>query len=256
MQLVSVPSLLLSSYDGQGHTGGPRENLTPLYKRAGGVAIPEMAVALEQLHHAVLAAGGDFRITDCHRSAAVQLAARQKYEAWLKAGKPNPPGPGQKAAFVALPGKSNHNAGRAIDVDITSLKFPGLAKDKQLDTLWELAIPLGFTPIIKAPTEGASESWHFDFWGDLRHTYDRLGYEQAALCGALLVGHGGSWQNDGALLQAHCHRCGQDIGAIDAVVGARTQKAVLALLGSPLGTGAGALQAAIAKLALLPAKPY
>jgi hypothetical protein len=197
---------------------------------SGGLATAEMAAALLGLHHAVTKAGGDFRVTDCHRSAATQMAARAKYNAWVKAGKPNPPGPGQKAAFVAEPGKSNHNAGRAVDIDIASLKFPGVPADKQLDKLWELAIPLGFTPIIKEAREGASESWHFDFWGDLRHVYQRYGYEVGALCGALLVGHAGQWQSDARVMQAHCHRLGKDVGALDGVIGPKTLKALMELL--------------------------
>jgi hypothetical protein len=126
-----------------------------------------------------------------------------------------------KAAFVALPGRSFHNAGRAIDVHLGVLKFPGVAADKQLDRLWEIARSCGWDPIIKAPDEGASEAWHFDHYGELSGVLKRLGYEQAALCGAILVGHG-DLSGFGAELQALICRAGFDIGKIDGDVGPRT----------------------------------
>ncbi|NDC59920.1 MAG: hypothetical protein EBZ50_14080, partial [Alphaproteobacteria bacterium] len=74
--LVSVDASIASSYDKAGKTGGPRANLTPLAKLGkAGVAVPEMARALLNLSNAVAAAGGDLRITECHRDVAVQKAA-------------------------------------------------------------------------------------------------------------------------------------------------------------------------------------
>ena len=225
--LVQVDPTIASSYDKSGKTGGSRSGLTGLARLGkAGVAHPEMAAALLALSSAVASAGGDFRVTECHRDVNVQKSARAKYDNWVKAGKPKPGtanwnGNTMKAAFVAAPGRSGHNAGRSIDVHLDMLKFPGVPADKQLDRLWEIAIPLGWKPIIKAADEGASEAWHFDYPGELSGVMARLGYEQWALCGALLVGHG-DIQGFPAVTQALLCRAGYDIGKIDGAIGPKS----------------------------------
>ena len=172
--------------------------------------------------------GGDFRITELHRDLAVQTAARKKYDTWVVAGKPKGAAfdsKTMKAAFVAQPGRSGHNAGRSLDVDLASLKFPGVPANRQLDTLWEIAKPLGWVPIIKEAKEGASESWHFDMVGELAGVKARLGYEMWALCGAILVGHGDLSSYD-ATVQALLCRAGYNIGSIDGAAGAKTKAAL------------------------------
>lgn len=227
VKLIPVDVTIASSYDKSGKTGGPRSDLTSLAKLGkAGVAHPEVAPALLALSDAVAAAGGDFRVTECHRDVNVQKNARAKYDNWVKAGKPKPGTAGwnaatMKNAFVALPGRSGHNAGRSIDVHLGMLKFPGVPADKQLDRLWELAIPLGWKPIIKTADEGASEAWHFDYPGELSGVMARLGYEQWALCGALLVGHG-DLQGFPAVTQALLCRAGYDIGKIDGAIGPKS----------------------------------
>lgn len=236
--LLPVDSAILSSYGSDGKTGGPRSGLTPLARLGkAGIAPAHVGTALLVLHRAVLAAGGDFRVTELHRDVAVQTAARTKYDTWVAAGKPKPGSAlynpkTMKAAFVAAPGKSNHNGGRAIDVHTSLLNFPGVAKDKQLDRFWEIAKPLGWSPIIKAPNESESESWHFDYWADLQSVYDRLGYDQAAMAGALLVGHAGQWQTYARVLQALLQRAGYAIGEIDGQPGPRTISALAKALQS------------------------
>jgi hypothetical protein len=235
VSLVPVDLSIASSYNKSGGTGGPRANLTPLAKLGkAGVAHPEMAPALKALSDAVAARGGDLRITECHRDVAVQKTARAKYDNWVNAGKPAPGSAGwnastMKNAFVALPGRSGHNAGRSIDVHLSELKFPGVPADKQLDVLWECALPLGWKPIIKTADEGAKEAWHFDFWGELTGVLNRLGYEQAALCGALLVGHG-DLQGFPAVTQALLCRAGFDIGKIDGAIGPKSIAALATAL--------------------------
>jgi hypothetical protein len=231
ISLVPVHDSILSSYNTAGKTGGPREDLRALSKVGRiGIAHPAAATQLKALSDAVLAAGGDFRVTECHRDFATQKAARDKYDAWVRAGKPKP-GSAQfdsrtmKAAFVAAPGRSMHNAGRAIDIHVGMLNFPGVAKDKQLDKMWEISRPLGWEPVIRTADEGASEAWHFDYWGDLAGVLRRLGYEQAALCGAILVGHG-DLSNYDAKVQALLVRAGYDIGKIDGVAGRNTRTAL------------------------------
>jgi hypothetical protein len=136
-----------------------------------------------------------------------------------------------KSDFVALPGKSNHNGGRAIDFHVGMLNFPNIPTNKQLDRMWEICKPLGWRPIIKAPDEGASESWHLDYWGELTGAYDRLGYEQGALCGALLVGHAGQWQTYERVVQALLQRAGFSIGELDGIIGAKTLGAFSGAIG-------------------------
>lgn len=234
--LVTVDLSILCSYDSKGQTGGPRAALKPLAQLGkAGIAVAEMAAALKHLSDAVTAAGGDFRVTECHRDVNVQMAARAKYNAWVAAGKPKPgtaafDSKTMKSDYVAMPGKSMHNAGRAIDVHIGMLHFPGVPANQQLDKLWELAKPLGWSPIIKSADEGASEAWHFDFWGELAGVHSRDGYEQAAFCGALLVGHAGAYQTFPALIQALLCRAGCSIGVIDGAIGPKTLAAAAALL--------------------------
>lgn len=239
ISLVPVDVSIASSYQKSGGTGGPRATLTPLAKLGkAGIAVPEMAEALKALHHAVEAKGGDFRVTECHRDVAVQKAARKKYEVWLAAGKPKPgtaefDAATMKPAYVAYPGRSGHNAGRSIDVHLSELKFPGVPANKQLDTLWELCLPLGWQPIIRTADEGAPEAWHFDFPGELAGVRSRLDYEQWALCGAILVGHG-DLHNYAAVLQALLCRAGYSIGRIDGLAGSATNKALAEALGVDL----------------------
>jgi hypothetical protein len=135
-----------------------------------------------------------------------------------------------KSAFVALPGRSNHNGGRAIDVDLASLRLPNVAPDRQLDTFWRLAKLAGWEPIISHPDERASEAWHFDWWGDLSGVRARLGYEQAAWCGALLVGHGGTGTSFATITQALLQRSGYNIGKVDGVLGPLSRGALATAL--------------------------
>jgi hypothetical protein len=235
INLVPVDITIASSYDKSGKTGGARIGLNSLARLGrAGIAHPEMAPALLALSNAVAAAGGDFRVTECHRDLKVQRNARQKYDNWVKAGRPKPGtanwnGNTMKSAYVALPGRSGHNAGRSIDVHIDMLKFPGIPADKQLDKLWEIAKPLGWRPVIKSADERASECWHFDYPGELRGVMDRLGYEQWALCGALMVGHG-DLQGYPAETQALLCRAGYDIGKIDGDIGPRSIGALASAL--------------------------
>lgn len=238
IKLTQVDLSIASSYDRSGKTGGSRDGCIPLAKLGkAGVCHPEVAPALLALSDAVAAAGGDFRVTECHRDVEVQRTAHQKYKNWLEAKRPKPGTTGwnastMKSAFVAEPGRSGHNAGRSIDIHIDALRFSGVTVRMQLDKLWEIAIPLGWKPIIKSPDEGASESWHFDYPGELSGVMSRLGYEQWALCGALLVGHG-DLQDYPAVTQALLCRAGYDIGKIDGAIGPKSIAALMSALKTP-----------------------
>lgn len=228
--LVSVGPQILSYY--KDRAGGR----TPLIKLAAGRMTCDATGALLLLHKGVSELGGTLLITDAYRSAQVQRAARAKYETWLAAGKPSPRTDfynkkTMKAAFVSRPGRSFHNAGRAIDIAHMYAAPESVPRDKKLDWLWDVAKPLGWRPIIKAPNESQSEAWHFDFMGPWASTYDRLGYGQAAMCAVLDLGHGIAlysrpWKR---WVQAQIHRAGQDIGDVDGLWGKRTRGGAEAL---------------------------
>jgi hypothetical protein len=248
-QLHKVDPIIKSSYSEKGGTGGSRAALFSLAGLKGGLLTPDAVTALLDLHTAVEEAGGDLRITDAYRDADVQAAARKKYENWLGAGKPprkikgkaNPKFDAEtmKDAYVARPGRSFHNAGRAIDIHVVMLKL-GKKKDLYLDKLWPIAKGLGWRPIIKEPDEGAKESWHFDFMGEWAPVYDRLGYSQAALCACLDIGaFNVTVLAREKAIQAHLHRAGYDVGDIDGIIGRRT---LLGLGAAGIGAKQRALQ--------------
>lgn len=233
---------ILSSYQQKGGTGGARATLRPL-STLGEAAFgtPDTVQALIDLHDAVTSEGGDFRVTDFYRPLEAQIAARRKYENWLNAGKPgrldsNFDPKTMKADVVAKPGYSFHNAGRAIDFHVGALNFPGVAADQQLDKMWELAKPIGWRPIINAPTESASEAWHMDFMGPWLPVYDRLGYKDAAMCACLDIGIEIYGRDSWRFVQAQLHRAGFDVGEVDGRYGSKTESALTeAGLAAPSG---------------------
>lgn len=225
---VKVAASIISSYSEK-----------PLAQLEAGNAPADVADSLEKL----CAELPWLRITELWRSVSAQLVARGRYDTWLKAGKPprfidGKPNPKfdaktMKTDFVAKPGKSMHNAGRAIDIWVDKLKEHFGAE--YLDAFWPIAAKHGFTPVIIKPEEGKSESWHFDHWGPWLPTKDRLGYEQAALAAALVVGNAGEWQTDERVIQAHLHRLGVDVGEIDGAIGTRTIEGIQRFMDVPDG---------------------
>lgn len=185
--------------------------------KQGAYVTPDFFEALKKLDKAIVAEGGKFFVTDLRRSWAKQAEARKKYEQ------------GIKKAFVAKPGGSFHNAARAIDISIQELDFPGIPKEDWLEKLWDLAIPLGFQPIIKIPDMRASEAWHFDYPGvDWLDAYEKLSYPQIAKCCILDIG---DWDEPNTsddkklkmFIQAQIIRLGlYEIGKVDGIIGAKT----------------------------------
>lgn len=229
-QLVKVDPQIMSAYDSKGRTGtSDRTALQPFSARVAGSLTPDAAAALLVLHLAVTKVGGDFRVTDGFRDLGAQATARAKYDAWLQAGSPAKFDSAiMKSAFVARPGRSFHNAGRAVDIDIASLHFPHSDDHEQLDRLWDLAKPLGWRPAIKDPDEYAKEAWHFDFMGaDWSPVFARIGYEMTAMCAVLDIGEMTAFvQSRERSIQANLQRAGYSVGDVDGLIGRRTVKAL------------------------------
>jgi hypothetical protein len=228
--LVAVDPTILSYYKDKGGSQIPLTNLN------GGQMTPDAAAALLELSEACLAKGGSLLITDCFRSVEFQAKTRKKYENWLAAGKPSASDPAydsktMKRAYVSRPGRSFHNSGRAVDIAHMLAAPEDVPKDQKLDWLWEVAKPIGWSPIIKDAREGQSEAWHFDFRGPWQSTFDRLGYAQGAMCAVLDLGLGEgiyerAWER---WVQAQIHRCGNDIGDVDGYWGKLTKGGAEAL---------------------------
>lgn len=192
----------------------------------GNFVTPDMAEGLKKLKYSVESLGGQLLIIDLFRDWSVQAENRRKYET------------GEKAAFVAKPGGSFHTAGRAVDISVKNLNFPNIDKDDWLQKFWDIAIPIGFRPIIRIPDLHASESWHFDFAGkDWMKAYDLVSYPEVAKCAILDVGEWNPAEDkakvDRMFLQAQLVRLGYfQIGKVDGLIGPKT-KTVLDMLGNP-----------------------
>jgi hypothetical protein len=202
----------------------------------GAMICQDMLDALKKLNQTIIENYGTFYVTDLFRSWKKQKQAREDYLSGLK------------NAFVAEPGKSFHNAGRAVDFDVKNLNFVGINKNKWLERFWDLAKPLGFRPIIKIPDINASEAWHLDFPGnDWSDAYDRLSYSEAAKCAILDIGKWGDGSRDKKqkmFIQSQLIRVGiYEIGKVDGIIGDKTKSAL-----SNLGLNSDNLNEAIVAL--------
>ncbi len=105
--------------------------------------LPPAAAAWEEMRSAAAADGVDLRTIDTYRSWDAQAAGHEKY---LN---------GQKSAYVAPPGHSEHGVGLAVDVTNGSLVGPG---NREWEWLRSNAGRYGWYPI-------SNESWHWEFRG-------------------------------------------------------------------------------------------
>ena len=180
---------------------------------------PDTAVALEAVRAELAALGFQLRLSDLFRSKEMQQQAHDDFVS------------GRKKAFSPPAGSSMHEAGRAMDIDLSSMGVP-------LSRFWEIARAHGFFPIIDAPIPSRSESWHFDRRGshDLIYQYVRDGhagpsippYAQMAMSGILALGVVLDTvpDQDVAFQQSALIRLGFDPGRIDGVLGDRTRGAL------------------------------
>jgi hypothetical protein len=200
---VTVPSI---------YRGGP---LPPVMARC----TPDTAAALKGVIEDLKSLGFQLRLSDMFRSYEMQKRANLDY---VKK---------RKTAYSPPPGGSLHEAGRSMDIDLSSIGVP-------LKKFWEIAMARGFYPVIDAPESSRSEAWHFDCRGshDAVYQYLRSGkggvvmapYTQMAQSAILAIGTTVDRMpdQDVAFLQAALIRLGFDPGRIDGVMGVRTRTAL------------------------------
>jgi hypothetical protein len=180
---------------------------------------PDTKAAIEGVARDLAAMGFGIRLSDLFRSHDMQAQSHADFVE------------GRKKAFSPPPGGSLHEAGRAMDIDLSSIGVP-------LAQFWEIAKGHGFSPIIDTPDPHRSESWHFDCRGSHDAVYQ---YVQAGKAGTMLSPYTQMAQSailaigvelevipaqDVAFLQAGLIRLGFDPGRIDGVMGNRTSAAL------------------------------
>jgi hypothetical protein len=212
-----VPVTLPSIYNNQ-----------PLPARMA-LASKDFAIALADLSARL----PNLRWSDLFRSYEMQKAANADY---LQ---------GRKKAFSPPPGGSLHEAGRAMDIDLSTIGM-------SLADFWDFLKPLGMVPIIAQPNAGTSEAWHFEYRGSHQLVYDYAAagnvradispYKQAAASAILGIGIHVDEVKDQtvALVQSALIRLGFDPGPIDGDPGSRTVTA-LQNAGATLDTAEGVL---------------
>ena len=180
---------------------------------------PDTATAIQGVVDDLRAIGHGLLLSDLFRSYDMQRNANLDYVE------------GRKKAYSPPPGGSMHEAGRAMDIDLSSIGIP-------LTQFWDIARARGFFPIIDEPIAGRSESWHFDCRGshEAVYAYVQKGkagasiapYKQMAHSAILAIGVrvDAVPNQDIAWLQSALIRLGFDPGRIDGVMGDRTLSAM------------------------------
>lgn len=129
----------------------------------------------------------------------------------------------------------------------------------EVEILWGLAVPCGFTPWTRYPIVGRGDEV-FHFMGPWQPLYDSLlgeGRGEAAwpsVCIAAQVDVG-RWEGDRQVerfVQAQLHRLGVPCGAVDGIVGPRT---LAALRGVGLPADGASFEAVAKKLAVMGEAP-
>jgi len=184
----------------------------------GSFISPDMFEALKILNIKIKSQKGNLYITDLFRSWETQKKARENYLS-------------KKGSYVAEPGASFHNAGRAVDISVDELNFEKCKKEDWLKKFWDIALPIGFHPIIEKPDIKVSEAWHFDFPGtDWEKPYKKLSYSEVAKCAILDIG---KWDDNVSsketkkkmFIQSQLIRLGHyEIGKVDGIIGNKTRK--------------------------------
>ncbi len=180
---------------------------------------PDMYRAITSLQQDLESRGGKLVLSDLFRSYDMQL---QAYLDWKT---------GKKTAYSPPPGGSMHEAGRAFDLDLESIKIP-------LAEFWKIAEQYGLYPIISKPDAGLNEAWHFDCRGSHGEVYNyyRNGnadnmkpYEAMAKSSILELGirvDAFEGKETEACIQSGLIRLGYKIGAMDGIIGKKTRAAL------------------------------
>lgn len=189
-------------------------------------------------------------VSDGFRDPDEQQRARDRYLAWVRAGRPRPSNPAwrasMKAAFVAVPGESWHVAGRAVDIDVNLVRgiVPGMkawqapepVEGEDLAGFWELLRKTGWNPIVERPDSRLSEAWHIEYRGPWATMAEALGSAMACRAAQIDVGtyrpteeqRRKGFDPTTADLQAQLSRSGYRPGAIDGQIGPKTRAAAKA----------------------------
>ena len=205
--------------------------ITSIYKRRGNAinlpkrmarCAPDTKTAVLAIHQDLAAQGGALVLSDMFRSYDMQSDAHAKWKS------------GRKKAYSPPPGGSMHEAGRAIDLDLSRINIG-------LDKFWIIASRHGFHPIIANPNSRASEAWHFDCRGSHGHVYDYYKtlrrrnmkpYKAMAASAILALGirvdQFRSRQKQ-AFIQSGLVRLKQKIGVIDGAIGDNTNRGLATL---------------------------
>jgi hypothetical protein len=193
----------------------------PLPKRMA-QCTPDAKLALAKTAAALKAKGGALVLSDLFRSYDMQLGSHLDYVS------------GKKKAFSPPPGGSLHEAGRALDLDLGSLKM-------SLADFWTIAAQNGLTPIIDTPNARQSEAWHFECRGSHTIVYDyykagkgkNFDKPYQAMAASAIVSIGvkvdkfGAGQRD-AYIQSGLIRLGYELGNLDGQIGPKTNNALAA----------------------------
>lgn len=125
--------------------------------------------------------------------------------------------------------------GREICFEMKSKQDFETTSQDQINALWGLAIPLGFTPYNRYPLDD-SLSYMFHFFGVWQPLMDRLLAEgrghlmwSSLVCASLC--DIGKWSGGKTLvrtIQSQLHRIGYNCGAIDGILGSRTLRCIQA----------------------------
>ena len=137
------------------------------------------------------------------------------------------------------PHLSMRPAGREVELKLELAEFQGSEDAKacaEIETLWGLAVPLGFTPWQRYPLVGAQQEV-FHYLGPWAGVVDSLhgeGKGEAAwpsVCAAAQVAVG-RWEGprtDSLRIQAQLHRLGIPCGPVDGHINERTLSCLRAL---------------------------
>jgi len=186
----------------------------------GNYIVPDMFTALLKLDRLVRLNKGTMLIIDLFRNWETQEKARTLYKS------------GKKKDFVAKPGESFHNAGRAVDISMNDLNFEGIGKENWVSLFWELSMSVGFSPIIPFPSIEESEVWHYNYIGeDWVKIFNVLSNTRAVKCAVLDVGRwnpaSDSEEVKRMFVQSQLYRLQHfTIGKIDGIFGRKTKRAL------------------------------